>query len=1201
MLVDVTTPFQPDAAKDNCRKCGTPLGRFAPSGMCPRCLLQAGLSGAGNVLAEISEEQSRADNAARKCSLGKFGDYELLEEIASGGMGIVYRARQASPNRIVALKMILTGQFARETEIKRFRAEAEAAAQLDHPNIVPIYEVGEKDGQHFFSMRFMEGGTLTARMSDPKARLSNESAVRLLVKVCRAVHFAHQRSILHRDLKPGNILLSAEGEPCVSDFGLAKFLEGARDTTITGSVLGSPSYMAPEQASGNPGQISTAADVYSLGAILYEMLTGQPPFRADTPLATLREVVEQEPKRPSTINLRADRDLETICLKCLEKEPSRRYGSAEAMAEDLERWLRHEPIQARAIGTFGRLAKWTRRNPGTALLLLIASMAVLAFLIGQTITSMRLTSANRDVRASNQRLSLSLYESRWRQAELAGRSEAIAWFSRFLRDNPGDSVAAARLLSLLSSHNFPILLKPPLVHEATVNMLDFGRTGEHLATIASGKIARVWNVQSGQLEMELTCPERLTHCVLGGDGDQRLLTLSAEPKARLWDLKTRKVIKEVSLVPLGQTLARAVLPSRDRTLMAINVESNLVGVLDLKSGDWRGPPLRPPTEIQAFTLTEDGRLLAIASGSEVRLWDAVSNLPLFDPVALVSPPAGLCFSADGHWLACLSGMKIWVMNTLTGLRDRQFPASADQLVFVGNQESLITIVWNDARLKVFNFRTGQDCGSPFGQAQFDWMKHDSLAALLFLQPSSDRMSLLDPMTGSPKLEPFFHNGWVLSARFHPAGKIVATASQDRTARIWSVAMERAEPLTLDVGGPAVEAAWSPSGACILTTSVPESGAELRLWDARSGTALIPRRTAEGTLFFGKWAPDGTRFATASQDSTARIWDGQTGEPLSPPLVHGGPVDYCCFSPDGRVLATAADGTVRLWEGHTGRAIGAPLLHSAEPLKVSFSADDRHLATSCLDGTIRVFSVPDGALLLGPLRHEGTCWIASFSPDDRLLVSASSDGTVRLWDAATGQSALPPLRHEGPVLWATFSPDGRAIATSTDSGIARVWDTATGEPVSQPMRHPGRVWYVQWSPDGHFLATTCTDGAARIWNSRTGQLVAEPFWHQKEVRRAEFSPDGRRLLTASYDGTVKIWDLVFLRPPVPVPEWFPDMAESLGGERIGPKDAPESVSGDSFQRVRQRMIQLSAQGDYYTRWARWMLQERLERPVKPFQP
>jgi WD40 repeat protein len=461
------------------------------------------------------------------------------------------------------------------------------------------------------------------------------------------------------------------------------------------------------------------------------------------------------------------------------------------------------------------------------------------------------------------------------------------------------------------------------------------------------------------------------------------------------------------------------------------------------------------------------------------------------------------------------------------------------------------------------------------------------------------MTLLDGTTGSPRLEPFFHDGWILKAKLHPSGKIAATASQDRTVRMWSVEMQRPEPVTLQAGGPVMEAAWSPSGDRILSASSSESGAELRLWNARSGAALIPPRRGRG-FYVAKWAPDGTRFATVSQDSTAQIWDGQAAEPLSPPMVHGGPLDHCSFSPDGSLLATASgDRTVRLWEGRNGKAVSAPLPHSGVPLKVSFSSDGRRLATSCVDGTIRVWSVPDGALLLGPLSHEGTCWVAAFSPDNRLLVSASSDGTVRLWDAATGRPVLPPLRHEGPVLWAAFSPDGRAIATSTDSGIARVWETATGRLLSEPMRHPGRVWTVRWSPDGRFLATICTDGGARIWDAETGHLVSEPFLHQKEVRRADFSPDGQRLLTASFDGTVKIWELGLLRPPVPVSDWLPDLAESLVGKRIGARDTPQSIPGDEIQRMKQRISQASAQNNYYGRWGKWMFEERREQPVKPF--
>src|SRR5262249_14103282 len=287
----------------------------------------------------------------------------------------------------------------------------------------------------------------------------------------------------------------------------------------------------------------------------------------------------------------------------------------------------------------------------------------------------------------------------------------------------------------------------------------------------------------------------------------------------------------------------------------------------------------------------------------------------------------------------------------------------------GNGEALVTAPFYDVPAKVFNFRTGEDCGSPFGQPQFDWGQNGSLGALRFSQNSADHLTLLDSCTGRAQLEPFFHDGWIVHQALPRAGRIVGTASQDRTVRIWSTEMAKAEPIVLPVGGFVWEARWSPTGDRILTTSTPEPGAELRLWDARTGAALGPPTRTEKLLFVGKWAPDGSRFATASQDSTARIWNGQTGEPISPPLVHSAPLDHCSFSPDGELLATAAaDKTVRLWDGHTGKAIGAPLPHSHSPLKVSFSSDGHRLASACLDGTIRVWSVPEGKLLLGPLQH-----------------------------------------------------------------------------------------------------------------------------------------------------------------------------------------------------------------------------------------
>jgi hypothetical protein len=288
-----------------------------------------------------------------------FGDYELLEEIARGGMGVVFKARQVSLNRIVALKMILAGQLASEGDVRRFRAEAEAAANLDHPNIAPIYEIGEHQGQHYFSMKLIDGGSLGGKVpqftSDPRA------AAILVETVARAVHFAHQRGILHRDLKPGNVLLDAAGTPYVTDFGLAKRLGGDRSLTTGDAIVGTPSYMPPEQASGKKG-LTTACDVYALGAILYELLIGRPPFRGETPLDTILQVLEKEPDSPSAINPRVDADLAAICLKCLQKDPEDRYASGAFLADDLEHWLAGEPLSVRPRSTPVVVWWWLRKN-----------------------------------------------------------------------------------------------------------------------------------------------------------------------------------------------------------------------------------------------------------------------------------------------------------------------------------------------------------------------------------------------------------------------------------------------------------------------------------------------------------------------------------------------------------------------------------------------------------------------------------------------------------------------------------------------------------------------------------------------------------------------------------------------------------------------------------------------------------------------
>jgi TolB-like protein/Tfp pilus assembly protein PilF/predicted Ser/Thr protein kinase len=354
-----------------CRKCGAAIPPDSPQQSCGACLLEAALGAAE------PEREVNVDPAPTSV-LMEFGDYELLEQIGRGGQGVVFRARQKSLNRTVALKVINLGQWASKAHVKRFRREAEAAARLEHPGIVPIHEVGERDGSCYFSMKFVEAGQLDDVVR--RAPMSMRQAAELIAKVARTVHYAHEHGILHRDIKPGNILLDQKGEPHLTDFGLARLVESESSVTQTLDVLGTPSYMAPEQAVGNNAAVSSATDVYGLGAVLYQLLTGQPPFAGGTTYETIKLLLDTEPRQPRLLNPKIDRDISTICLKCLEKDPKRRYSCALELAEDLERWLKHEPIQARHTGVFGRGRKWVRRNPTSALL--AASLISLAAAAG---------------------------------------------------------------------------------------------------------------------------------------------------------------------------------------------------------------------------------------------------------------------------------------------------------------------------------------------------------------------------------------------------------------------------------------------------------------------------------------------------------------------------------------------------------------------------------------------------------------------------------------------------------------------------------------------------------------------------------------------------------------------------------------------------------------------------------------------------
>jgi WD40 repeat protein len=1004
--------------------------------------------------------------------------YEILGEQGRGGMSVVYQARQLRPGRVVALKMLLGGAHAEAERRARFLAEADAIARLQHPHIVQIHEVGHVNGVPFLSLEFMGGESLAKHLGGKPAPPRRAAA--LLEKLAHAVQYAHQKGVVHRDLKPANVLLAEDGTPKITDFGLAK--QERPDLTATGAILGTPSYMAPEQAAGNNRSVGPAADVYGLGAILYEMLTGRPPFQGATVLDTLEQVRSQEPVTPSGLQVGMPRDLSTICLTCLRKEPHRRYASAAALAADLGRFLAGQPIAARPVGALESGWLWARRRPTAAALAVVSGMAALA-LVG-VVTGLLYSGQLKDAldkaeqargdeakaRRDEQRASyyhrLTLANNAWREGNIA---KVLRMLDECHEEHRGWEWFYLRRLC------FPELrdLHPLGGWSNGVTFSPDGRQVAAAVGAAGAVTVRLWDVADGREHLAL--PTEVLTTEMGAiwrttfspDGT-RLATALGDKIVRIWDARSGHQI----LTLKGHTnRVDAVTYSPDGALLATASADGTVRTWDARNGN----------ELRTFTLrwgkgntlgsvafSPDSRRLAEAGtgGPEVSIWDVAEGTQKQVLQGLTLGVNSIAYSPDGRHLAA-------------GGRDRT--------------------------VKIWDCETGQILLSLEGHEEIIWqVAFSSDGRLLAVACGGGTVKLWDLADGHEAATLRGHGGNALSVAFEPGGFRLASAGSDGSVRLWDVT---APPEPTSFRGHLDSTrivAFHPDGTRLATAG---KDGTVRLWDAATGEELLTlwghRQTAYGVAF----SPDGLRLVSTDLAGGIWVWDTATGRLLRTLESPGKEVRGVAFRPDGRVFASGDNAGIHLWDIDRGRLLFSLEGHEGHIEAVTFSPDGRRLASASFDRTVRLWDLA--------ARREEYCFRAqigevhgvSFSPDGRRLAAASGDETLCLYDTASGEVVWQRYGHTSGVNAVAFSPDGRRIATTSFDRTVRVWDASTGEEVLSLTGHTGGGIQLTFSPDGTRLASTSHDRTARLWDAR-------PIRPEDGVERESLAVV-RRLVPASH--------------------------------------------------------------------------------------
>ena len=1185
-----------------CARCGAELIAFATEGSCPACLLEQGL------FAEI------APSAAPR---SRFGDYELIDEIARGGMGVVYKARQLRLDRIVAVKMILSGQFASASEMQRFRAEARATAALQHPGIVPIHEVGEHEGVLFFSMDFVEGSNLAQLIRD--GPWSAARAAQCVRDVAAAIHYAHERGILHRDLKPSNVLINRDGSPRVTDFGLAKRLQNSEfetpysELTLSGQVLGSPNFMPPEQAAGKHRQLTPASDVYSLGALLYHLLTGRPPFLAEGIPETLRLVTESEPVSPRLLAPNVPRDLETICLKCLEKDPQRRYSTAQELNDELGRFLGDDPIHARPPALAEKFGRWARRNPKIAGL---TAALVLVAIVGFVSVSAQLQRANRhgaeaaDARDRAERTAREEARARMQAEQLLRELQmqrvkdllaadragaALVILADRLRAYPSDAGAAYQILWEMGRRNFALPLALPLTHSQYVMMARFSPDGNRVLTASFDGTARVWDAHTGEPLTPFMSHDAGVLCAAFSPDAMRIVTCAADGTVRVWDSHTGQ-----PLLPILRHSGAVhwVAFSPDGLRLASAAENGEARIWDTQTGLLLHDLSGHQGNVVFVEFRPDGQHVVTAShDGTARIWQTKDGKPAVPALVHPDDVKGARFSPDGTLVVTWSDdSRVRVWSAVTGemvLDPLVHDNDVCEATFSADNRRLVSGAW-DRTAQVWDARTGKKLTPA--------LQHPGGVTTARFNTSGDRIvtacwdgtaRIWDAHTGQPLSEPFRQGQGLRWAEFSPDGERVVTASRDRSAQLWAVRPRQMSSGPFLHDEPVVTAVFSPNGRWLATAS---KDGLVRLWDFLASKSAGPVLRHESGMVGLCFSPDSGLLATLVQDGPARIWELPLGRLVVGPLQDETnaptgtvPLPVIAFSPDGRKLATCAydrkQGKALIWNLDSGRLLLPPMVHRGWIGAVDFSPDGRWFATASWDDTGRVWDL--GTDELNQSFPVGRNIVSvNFSPNGLFLLTASVDQTARIWERNTKQIYGRPVVHANPVRAARFAPDGREFVTMSINA-AQIWDSRTGQPRSNPLQHDGPVTAAKFHPGGSWLLTVAADRDLRLWNATNGEPLTVPLKWNGHVAAAEFSGSGVNIAVVSADHTVRVWEGPLWETDMP--EWIGPLAEAVTGERAGAHGILEHVPASEFLKLRKRI--LTTPGSHIsTLWAKRYLSD-----------